>query len=162
MTAEDLWIGDRVQLKVSGREGIYKGTAEDGRHRVTVGDKVILTSIENLHVLPDIEPVKRISIVDASSKPRGLPPKTSVDLHAEMIDTSLQTAPPQMILRRQLQVCQDYLDDVIAHGMKIVTIIHGKGDGTLRTEVRALLEEYPQIHFYNDAHDGGATEVWLR
>jgi dsDNA-specific endonuclease/ATPase MutS2 len=59
-----------------------------------------------------------------------------------------------------------YLEECAAHGLSDVRIIHGKGDGTLRETVRALLERSPRVLSFRpgDTLSGswGATIVTLR
>jgi dsDNA-specific endonuclease/ATPase MutS2 len=59
-----------------------------------------------------------------------------------------------------------YLDECRKHGMSEVRIIHGKGTGTLRTTVHALLRKLPQVKSFRlgDEQSGswGATWVVLR
>ena len=59
-----------------------------------------------------------------------------------------------------------YLAECGALGLRDVRIVHGKGIGTLRTTVHALLQRSPHVQTYRlgDAHSGswGATIVTLR
>lgn len=59
-----------------------------------------------------------------------------------------------------------YLTECAARGLREVRIIHGKGTGTLRTTVHALLRRCPQVTGFRqgDEHTGswGATLVTLR
>jgi dsDNA-specific endonuclease/ATPase MutS2 len=59
----------------------------------------------------------------------------------------------------------DFLDDAAAKGYAEVRIIHGKGTGTLRRTVHALLDRHPRVASYRLADDRsawGATIVTLR
>jgi DNA mismatch repair protein MutS2 len=53
---------------------------------------------------------------------------------------------------------RSYLDDAILLNIKQVKILHGKGDGILRTVVRELLQEVPEVRRFRDEHPdrGGA------
>ncbi len=59
-----------------------------------------------------------------------------------------------------------WLDECHARGFREVRIIHGKGTGTLRTTVHALLNRSPRVAGFRlgDEHTGswGATLVTLR
>lgn len=59
-----------------------------------------------------------------------------------------------------------YLEACAARGLRDVRIIHGKGTGTLRTTVHALLQRSPLVRAYRlgDEHTGswGATLVTLK
>lgn len=59
-----------------------------------------------------------------------------------------------------------YLAECAARGLREVRIVHGKGTGTLRTTVHALLQRSPLVRTYRlgDEHTGswGATLVTLK
>lgn len=57
-----------------------------------------------------------------------------------------------------LQSVQELLDDAILVGVQSVRILHGKGDGILRTRIRDLLKEHPAVQTYHDEAEnfGGA------
>lgn len=59
-----------------------------------------------------------------------------------------------------------YLAECAARGIREVRIVHGKGTGTLRTTVHALLQRSPLVASFRlgDEHTGswGATVVTLR
>ena len=58
-----------------------------------------------------------------------------------------------------------YLEACAARGLRTVRVIHGKGTGTLRTTVHALLSRSPRVASFRlgDEHTGGwgATLVTL-
>ena len=59
----------------------------------------------------------------------------------------------------------DFLEDARARGFAEVRIIHGKGTGTLRRRVHALLDRSPHVARYQLADDRshwGATVVTLK
>ena len=60
----------------------------------------------------------------------------------------------------------DYLDEAFDRGWREVRIIHGKGKGVRRAEVRRLLAQNPRVVEFFDAPPGrgefGATVVILR
>ncbi|MSU65894.1 MAG: DNA mismatch repair protein MutS [Opitutus sp.] len=59
-----------------------------------------------------------------------------------------------------------YLGECAARDLRVVRIVHGKGTGTLRTTVHALLRRSPLVASFRsgDEHTGswGATIVALR
>jgi DNA-nicking Smr family endonuclease len=60
----------------------------------------------------------------------------------------------------------EYLAECRNRGIIQVRIIHGKGTGTLRRSVHAILERLPEVHTFTLAGENaggwGATEVKLR
>ncbi|MEO7415230.1 MAG: Smr/MutS family protein [Opitutaceae bacterium] len=59
-----------------------------------------------------------------------------------------------------------YLAECFAQGLREIRIVHGKGTGTLRTTVHALLKRSPLVHTFRlgDERSGswGATLVTLK
>jgi dsDNA-specific endonuclease/ATPase MutS2 len=64
------------------------------------------------------------------------------------------------------ELVPDYLDEAAAKGFTEVRIIHGKGTGTLRRTVHAILDRHPRVASYQLAGERGgswgATIVVLR
>lgn len=60
----------------------------------------------------------------------------------------------------------DYIDLCGERGIQKLRIIHGKGIGTLRTRVHAILKQQPRVIRYHlaQANEGGwgATTVYIR
>ncbi|HYL06647.1 MAG TPA: Smr/MutS family protein [Thermoanaerobaculia bacterium] len=61
-------------------------------------------------------------------------------------------------------VVREYLDAAYAKGIRGLRIIHGRGIGTQRRTVRALLERDPRVTAYGDApaEAGGWGATWVR
>jgi DNA mismatch repair protein MutS2 len=57
-----------------------------------------------------------------------------------------------------LDLLEDYLDKAFLAGMPFVRIIHGKGTGKLRSEVRRTLQGHPHIVSFDEGQEkeGGA------
>ena len=53
-----------------------------------------------------------------------------------------------------LLMLDNYLDKAYLAGMPFVRIIHGKGTGKLRQEVRAALKEHSQVASFEEGHPG--------
>ncbi len=76
-----------------------------------------------------------------------------LDLHARTVEEAI----PRL---------ETFLHDAYAAGWHTVMIVHGKGTGTLRLEVRRYLSRHPLVFRYAEAdrfHGGaGATQVIFR
>lgn len=61
-------------------------------------------------------------------------------------------------------VVREYLDQACSRGFKQVRIIHGRGVGVQRAQVRALLERDPRVRAFGDApaEAGGWGATWER
>jgi DNA-nicking Smr family endonuclease len=90
---------------------------------------------------------------DESEAPVPLPITGELDLH---------TFRPQDLG----ELIPAYLNECAARGIFTVRIVHGKGSGTLRTTVHALLGRHPRVQSFRlgDENSGswGATLVTLR
>lgn len=51
-----------------------------------------------------------------------------------------------------LNAVQHYIDDAILVGVAQVRILHGKGNGILRTLIRQYLATVPNVRDYHDEH----------
>jgi DNA-nicking Smr family endonuclease len=64
------------------------------------------------------------------------------------------------------ELLDDYLAECKDRGYEEVRIIHGKGSGTLRRRVQALLARHPLVRSFQEAPPEaggwGATLVWIR
>jgi DNA-nicking Smr family endonuclease len=88
-----------------------------------------------------------------NDSPVAVPIEDSLDLHA--------FAPRDMAA-----VVRDYLEECARRGIAEVRLIHGRGAGTQRSIVRALLARHPLVAHYHDAPPDrggwGATVVHLQ
>ena len=63
-------------------------------------------------------------------------------------------------------IVDKYLDDALLSGVKIVTLIHGKGTGKLKAALKPLLKKDRRISTFREGMygegDGGVTIVELK
>jgi dsDNA-specific endonuclease/ATPase MutS2 len=87
------------------------------------------------------------------AEPHRIPVEDRIDLH---------TFAPKEIL----SVVEEYLEEAARAGYRQVRIIHGRGTGTQRQAVRAVLSRHPLVESFGDAPPEaggwGATVVVLR
>lgn len=83
---------------------------------------------------------------------KRIPVEDSLDLHS-------------FLPRDVPSVVSEYLDEALRRGFREVRIIHGRGKGVRRAEVRRLLQGDPRVAGASDAPPGrggfGATVVEL-
>jgi dsDNA-specific endonuclease/ATPase MutS2 len=86
-------------------------------------------------------------------EPRRIPIEDHIDLHA-------------FVPKEIPSVVQDYLEEAARAGFRQVRIIHGRGTGTQRRIIRAVLARHPLVESCGDAPPEaggwGATVVVLR
>jgi dsDNA-specific endonuclease/ATPase MutS2 len=87
------------------------------------------------------------------AEPHRIPVEDRIDLH---------TFAPKEIL----SVVEEYLEEAARAGYRQVRIIHGRGTGTQRQAVRAVLSRHPLVESFGDAPPEaggwGATVAVLR
>ncbi len=163
---QDIWIGESVRIKSSGREGRFEGLNSDGKARVSSLGKFFLTTISNLEVLPPKD--HKPSIEDILNDSQETIKKNikikfdhTLDLHIEKLAPHLLNQMPPYILEYQIQKSKEFIENAIHYNYPHVTIIHGKGQGVLKTAIENLLRSYPHVKFTFSKNDGGAVEVWM-
>ncbi len=102
-----------------------------------------------------------------SQKPLRRPEKVVIDLHlSELLDNDAGMSPKDM-LDYQMKVFREKLDECIADPhVKKAVFIHGKGNGSLKLELRKCLDRNYKRCQYQDAsfeeYGGGATLVYVK
>jgi DNA mismatch repair protein MutS2 len=163
-----LAVGDKVVLKKLGSEGILLSLDEDeaeiqaGSLRMRVPLEEIRRKQEIMEGLP-----RALSIQGTGTTAEN---RTAVKNRGEPMDSvhhrsSILSASPglELDLRGQraedaLEMLDRYLEKAYLAGLPWVRIIHGKGTGKLRQEVRAALKNHPHVSSYEEGGDkeGGA------
>ncbi len=159
-----LALGERVIVRTLGSEGIVT-TLSEGEAEVQVGALRVRAKLSELarksaneEITTPESPAKKLkhkhSIVEPPStaqSPQGVnrqPSSASPGMELDLRGQSAEDA---------LSKLADYLDKAYLSGMPFVRIIHGKGTGKLRQEVRAALKGHPQVASYEEGHpsEGG-------
>ena len=156
-----LRLGERVIVSSLGSEGVVTSLSE-GEAEVQVGALRIrarLVDLQRRSAGAESAPAekqqaartrriqKMAANLEPSSSVRGLSsvsPGLELDLRGQSSDDALARL-------------DDYLDKAYLSGMPYVRIIHGKGTGKLRQEVRAALKGHPQVTSYEEGlpNEGG-------
>ena len=136
-----LQLGEKVILRTLGSQGIITTLSESEaeiqigslRVRAKLGDIQRKTEEDSLDETKPAEKKKSKGTAPASSSPSlAASPGMEVDLRGMMAEDALARL-------------EDYLDKAYLSGMPFVRIIHGKGTGKLRQEVRAALKNNSQV-----------------
>ncbi|WGH75577.1 DNA mismatch repair protein MutS [Tenacibaculum tangerinum] len=86
-----------------------------------------------------------------------------VDLHAEKLVKSTRGMDNYDILTLQINTAKHKLEYCISKRISKLVLIHGVGDGVLKTELQFLLNNYP-VKYYDASYQKygqGATEVYI-
>ena len=84
-----------------------------------------------------------------------------VDLHIEHLIENYRNLSNYEIIQIQIRHCKFTIEEAIKNNITKLVIIHGKGEGVLKEEVRQLLKKYPAEVQEADyqIYGLGATEV---
>ena len=161
----EYWIGDWVKIITSGKTGKYEGTL-NGKARVKVTNRHIITSFENLELIPEeLIPYEKSEII-ISSKPVKKPElqvfKNTIDLHIEKLNPAIENEIPELILAFQIKKAKKFIEDAINRKQFSIVLIHGKGLGALKMEIEHLLRDYKELNYFIPSNDGGATQAFFK
>lgn len=161
----DYWIGDRVWVAHLNCEGIYEGM-RDGLAIVKIKGRQELVALTAITPLDEPEDDPLVDLDDYSPRQTGeftaMSMDDTLDLHINVLNPKLIHAEPVQILAHQRSRLKDYLEAAIEKRMRKVTIIHGKGEGVLRSEVLKLLADYSAVESTEDESHGGAIVVFIK
>ena len=82
-----------------------------------------------------------------------------IDLHIELLSGNYQYLDNFEIVQIQLNECHMRIEKALHSNLQKLIIVHGIGNGTLKSEVHKLLRNY-NLRFYL-SKDAGATEVMM-
>jgi DNA mismatch repair protein MutS2 len=145
-----LKIGEKVLLTSLKKEGILTSIGEEDVE-VQIGSLRTRARLDEIQRRGQDEPAVETPSVPAPergpARSVGLAPSPGMEL-----DLRGQRA------EEALDLLEDYLDKAFLAGMPFVRIIHGKGTGKLRAEVRRTLQGHPHIASFDEGQEkeGGA------
>jgi DNA mismatch repair protein MutS2 len=162
-----LKLGEKVIVRSINSEGIVTALGE-GDAEVQIGSLRIRARFAEIARKSDMEAEKdaaqknaeilpgrtrRIKQMAANISTTGQNPGNAVGLATPHMELDLrgQRAEDALVM------LENYLDQAYLAGMPFVRIIHGKGTGKLRQEVRIALKEHAQVASFEEGHpnEGG-------
>ena len=141
-----------AKVRIVGQEGVGEVLSIKGKKAtVAIGNITTTIAIDRLEAISNSEfkkqtrPTTARTVVSVDISSRKLNFKDSIDIRG-------------MRAGEALEAVQDFIDDAIMVGIGTVTILHGKGTGALKDEVRKYLRYIPQVASATDDHPdrGGA------
>ena len=168
MKVNELWTGEKVKIRSSGRIGRFQGLNSRGKARIKSEGKIFLVNPENLEVIPESEYFPNIDEFlnkhqnsHLESKPLKINFVNSLDLHIDKLAPDRQNDTPNRIMEYQLHKSQKFIEEAIEKRYPHITIIHGKGQGVLKKAIEHQLQQYDEVRFTFSKNGGGAVEIWL-
>ena len=146
----EVTVGSKV--RIDGQEVVGVVQSIKGR-KAQVAFGQILTTV-------DRDKLDVISNAEYKKSVRPVAPRTvvSVDISARKLNFRDSVDVRGMRAAEALEVVQDLVDDALMVGVSGVTILHGKGTGALKEEIRRYLRSVPEVASARDEHAdrGGA------
>ena len=143
-------VGSKVRM--AGQEMVGVVQSIKGR-RAQVAFGQILTTVEK----------ERLQVVSnneyrEATRPQTARTRISVDISARKLNFRDHIDVRGMRAAEALEAVQDLVDDALMVGVSSVTILHGKGTGALKEEIRRYLRTVPEVVSAVDEHAdrGGA------
>lgn len=149
-----------AKVRIAGQEvpGVVQ-SVRGGKAQVAFGqilttvDKALLTVVSNNEYREATRPVRPRTVVAVDISERKLNFKDHVDVRGMRASEALETV-------------QDLIDDALMVGVGSVTILHGKGTGALKEEIRRYLRSVSEVESAADEHadrgGAGITVVTFR
>ena len=140
-----LKTGDNVFVKTLGTEAEVVSLDKNGNAEVKAGVMKMKVKASGLRLLAPKKKPKKQSLY-RSVKEKSLPSgKSSVDLRGESVEEAIADL-------------DMFIDGVLRSGLNELTIIHGKGTGTLRRAIQQHLKDHPNIKSYRTGVYGEGEE----
>ena len=146
-----LTLGDRVKILTLNQNGELLTLPDDkGNLQVQVGIMKITSNISDLMLIEQGKPKKKKPKKSGGYgslyKQKAQNIRTSVDVRGKNLDDAVMDV-------------EKYIDDAYISGLEEVTIIHGRGEGILRSGIQDMLKRHKNVKSfrkggYNEGGDG--------
>ena len=142
-----------TKVRIKGQDAIGEVIGLSGK-RATVGFGQILTTID----LNRLEPISNAEYKKATRELRPAAPPTNFSTAERRLQFHEQIDVRGMRVAEAVETVQDFVDEAIMLGFSEIRILHGKGTGALKEEIRSYLRTVPLVRSAKDEHEemGGA------
>lgn len=150
----EVTVGSKVRM--AGQEMLGEVQSVKGR-KAQVAFGQILTTVDK----------DRLSVVSNSEYREAMRPQTvrtvvAADISARKLRFRDHIDVRGMRAAEALDAVQDFIDDALMVGVGSVTILHGKGTGALKEEIRRYLRTVPEVASAVDEHaDRGGAGITI-
>ncbi len=141
------------KVRIQGQDAVGEVLEIKGK-KATVGFGQIRTQV----ALERLEPISNVEFKKATRDTRPAAPKSNFDTMERRTHFSQQIDLRGERVSDALERVQEFVDDAIMLGFSEVRILHGKGTGALKEEIRKYLRSLPLLKSAADEHEeqGGA------
>ncbi len=151
---KELVVGSKVKMKgqdVAGEVRMIKG----GKCQVAFGQILTMVDKNRLEVVSNNE-------YREATRPTTARTVLSTDISQRKLDFTDHIDVRGMRAVEALEQVQDFIDDAVMVGVGSVTILHGKGTGALKEEIRRYLRTVPEVESARDEHaDRGGAGITI-
>ena len=142
-----------AKVRIKGQDAVGEVIGLSGK-RATVGFGQILTTID----LNRLEPISNAEYKKATRELRPAAPPTNFSTAERRLQFHEQIDVRGMRVAEAVETVQDFVDEAIMLGFSEIRILHGKGTGALKEEIRSYLRTVPLVRSAKDEHEemGGA------
>lgn len=142
-----------VKVRIEGQSASGEVVSISGK-KATVAFGQVLTTID----LKRLQPITQAEYKKATRQAPQPAMKTNYDTMDKRLHFSQQLNVRGMRLAEALEATEEFVDQAIMLGFSEVSILHGKGTGTLKEEIRKYLRAIPLVKSAKDEHEerGGA------
>lgn len=174
-------IGTRVAVVDDEIKGVVQSLS--GSNAIILTDDGFLISYDQSELIEETELLKKITFtrsdisdIKISEKPKSKnkiirsksrkdrQPPMEVDLHIEKLTNGYKRMSNYEILNLQVDTAQRQINFAKSKKIQRLVLIHGVGEGVLRTELEFLLNKQEGIKFYDadyQKYGNGALEVYF-
>lgn len=154
---QNIEIGDYVLVKSLKKEGVIVSiSTKSEKCKVQIDNMKMLVSIFDIEKIDKLDKIPEKFSHIGSDFSRGLEGKDSFSL-SKIKTFRNEISIRQLTIEEARPMLEKYLDDAYLLGVSPVYIIHGKGKGILRDEVKKMLDKIPYIKSFRtgDIKEGG-------
>lgn len=165
-----LTVGEKVKLIDNEEAGVILDVIDEDQSKVEFFDETLVVKAEMVKPLIQLSFQKydKVQFYKGQKTTRRnryaskkvIPIADYIDLHAEILLNNHQFMSSEHIIQKQLSHLYNYIERAIAQKMRKITIVHGVGTGSLRSQVIDTLENKYHLYDFEDSNLG-LTIVYL-
>ena len=147
-------VGSKVKLEGQDVPGVVE----------SIKGKKAQVAFGQMHIMVDISRLKAVSSSEyrAATRPTTARTVVSVDIRERKLNFRDNIDVRGMRAVEALEAVEDLVDDALMVGVSGVTILHGKGTGALKEEIRRYLRTVPDVEKISDDHaDRGGAGITI-